>query len=154
MSVLIEVSSYLDTEMIIVVDAISKKQAFDLLIESIVKSDKINNPEEFKSNVLIREKQYTTAIGNGIAIPHARLSSISNFVIGLLICKNGIDYEIEGSEPINFLVMIAAPDKQDKDYIILLSKIVEKFKNKKFLNYLLTLENVNDIFRIIKNEDQ
>ena len=49
----------------------SKSEAIDMLIELQVKGGKIADKDEYKKGILAREKKGSTAVGEGIAIPHA-----------------------------------------------------------------------------------
>ncbi len=148
----IEVSSFISEETIVVVDAITKEAAFELMFEKMSKNDNIGDPKEFKEWIIKREKINSTSIGNGIAIPHTRLSSIKDFVIGLLICKEGIDYK-DGNDKVKLLFMIAASDKQDKNYIKLLSRLMLRLKDQKLIHQILSFNTSEEVYNIIKKAD-
>jgi mannitol/fructose-specific phosphotransferase system IIA component (Ntr-type) len=143
----IEVSDYLCMDYIIISDEIDKDQAIELLIEKMAKSPFINNYTDFRNGILKREKELNTYIGNNIAIPHTRLASIEDFVIGILICKKGIPYSSD--QKANIIFMIAASDKHDKQYIQLLSRLILRLKDNKLKEYLLNLNSESDVYNTI-----
>lgn len=145
----IEVSHYIDEKMILDTETISKEEALDILIEAMSKSDKIKDINQFRQAIFTRESLMSTGIGYGIAIPHARLKNIDDFVIGILRCKNGINYESIDDKPVRIIFMIGASDTQDKDYIRLLSKLMIRLKDKVMLGKLLEAENTKDIYNLI-----
>ena len=70
-----------------------------------------------------REKIGSTGFENGIAIPHCRLSKVSEFVVGLLVVPKGIDFGAYDGNPSTLLFFIIAPDSDRDLHIRLLSTI-------------------------------
>lgn len=145
----IEVSNYIDEEMILDIEPTSKEQALEMLIEVMRMSPKIKDINQFRQAIFSRENLMSTGIGYGLAIPHARLKSIDDFVIGILRCKEGINYESIDDKPVRIIFMIGASETQDKDYIRLLSKIMIRLKDKELLDKLLHVETSKDIYTLI-----
>ena len=145
----IEVSCYLKEEMVLDIDFMSKEQALELLIDTIGKSPLIHDVNQFRQAIFTRESLMSTGIGYGIAIPHARLKSIDDFVIGVIRCKEGIPYESIDDKPVKIIFMIGASEKQDKDYIKLLSRLMIRLKDKHIINQLLEASSSKEIYRLI-----
>ena len=148
----LKVSDYLDEKSIIDIKSNTKNQALNELLEVICRNEKITNPEEFSKSIFDREKLMSTGIGYGIAIPHVRLHSVKDFVIALGRKKEGLPYESIDDKPVKLIFMIGASDKQDKDYIKLLSRLVLRLKNENFVKKLLQAESAHDIYQLILNQ--
>ena len=72
----------------------------------------------------------STAIGCGIAVPHVRLSSVTDLVMAIGICKKPIeDFQSIDDQPVNLLFMIAAAYNQHSYYLKTISNFSVKFKN-------------------------
>lgn len=142
-------SEYLNENYIIVQNTSDKKEAFELLIDIMSKSDAVNNPQEFRNGIFQHEKELSTAVGNNCAIPHTRLNSVSQIVIGILISEQGFIYNHSETDKVNIIFMIAAPLKQDKQYIQILSKIITRIKDKSFCNYLSNLKYPHQVFNAL-----
>ncbi len=145
----IEVSNFIDEKMILDINKTSKEQALDMLIEAMSNSEKIKDIHQFRQAIFTRENLMSTGIGYGIAIPHARLKNIQDFVIGILRCKEGISYESIDDKPVKLIFMIGASESQDKDYIRLLSKIMIRLKDKELFEQILKVQNTSDIYKLI-----
>jgi len=70
-----------------------------------------------------REKLGSTGFGKGIAIPHCRLDSISDFVVGMITVPDGVDFEALDGRKVNLIVFIIAPKAEPNKHIKLLSAI-------------------------------
>ena len=88
----------------------SKSEAIDLLVELQVKSGNIADAEGYKKAILAREEKGSTAVGDGIAIPHAKSETVKAPSLAAITVKEGVDYEALDGEPSNLLFMIAAPN--------------------------------------------
>ena len=145
------ISDLMSADYIIDLKSDSKKDALKELLNVICKSDKITDKKIFEKAIFNREKLMSTGIGYEIAIPHARHSSVKDFVIALGRKKEGLEYESIDDKPVKLIFMIGASDKQDKDYIKLLSRLVLRLKNKEFVQELMKAENPESIYRLISD---
>ncbi len=150
MAKILNISDYIAPERIIKLKSTEKKEALKELINIIVTSDKITDPKIFEKEIFKREKLMSTGIGYGIAIPHIRHKSVKDFVIAVGISKQGVKYQSIDDEPVHIIFMIGASDKQDKDYIKLLSKLVLRLKDKEFKEQLINAETPQEVYQIIK----
>src|SRR5699024_12013675 len=64
----------------------------------------------FKNEIFNREKQSTTGVGDGIAIPHAKTKAVKQPAIAFGRSIDGIDYEALDGQPSHLIFMIAAPE--------------------------------------------
>ena len=87
----------------------TKNEAIDLLVDLQVKGGKIIDCEEYKKGILAREEQGSTAVGEGIAIPHAKNKGVKAPSLAAITVPQGVDYQALDDEPSNLLFMIAAP---------------------------------------------
>jgi len=150
MDKIIKISELLSEEMIIDIKSDTKNDALEELLETICKSSKITNPKVFRKAIHNREKLMSTGVGYGIAIPHARDKSVKDFVIALGRKTKGLKYESIDDKPVKLIFMIGASDKQDKDYIRLLSRLFLRLKNQEFVTRVLAAKDPVEIIDIIK----
>ena len=150
MAKILNISDYIAPERIIKLKSTEKKEALKELIKVITTSEKVTDPKIFEKEIFKREKLMSTGIGYGIAIPHIRHKSVKDFVIAVGISKQGVKYQSIDDEPVHIIFMIGASDKQDKDYIKLLSKLVLRLKDKEFKEQLINAETPQEVYQIIK----
>jgi len=149
MNNVLKVSDFISEKFIIDLSSNTKKEALQELLEVICTSDKITNEKKFKKAIFDREKLMSTGIGYEIAVPHARDRSVTDFVIALGRKKDGLEYESIDNKPVKLIIMIGASDRQDKDYIKLLSRLVLRLKNDQFVKALLNAPDTAEIYNLI-----
>jgi len=146
---ILKVSDMINEDLIIDLTSDTKQDALNELLDVICKSPLITDCKTFRKAIFDREKLMSTGIGYGIAIPHARHKSVQSFVIALGRKKSGLPYASIDDKPVQLIFMIGASDKQDKDYIRLLSRLVLRLKNQEFVDNLLTAKSAAEIYELI-----
>ncbi len=148
----IVVSDYMSVELIADLGSTDKDQALKEMVQLISKSSKIVDADAFEDAIYKREKLMSTGIGYGIAVPHAKVKGVTDFTIALGRSKDGIEYESIDDKPVHLIFMIGASDTQDKEYIRLLSRLVLRLKDQKFLKKLIKAKDSNEIYNLICNQ--
>ena len=110
--------------------------------------------QELSVEILKREELMSTAMGRGIAIPHVRLSSVTDLVMGVGISQcDIIDFQTIDDTPVRLLFMIAAAYNQHAYYLQTLSFISTKMKNIDLRNALLDAKKPIDAYNLLIKED-
>lgn len=145
----LQISDMTSSDLIIDIKSNNKKEALSELLEVISNSDKITNSKTFSKAIYAREKIMTTGIGYEVAIPHARHKSVKDFVIAIGRKKEGLNFESLDNKPVKLIFMIGASDKQDKDYVKVLSRIFLRLKNPDFMDKIIHAQNSEEIYNLI-----
>lgn len=103
--------------------------------------------------IMEREKLCSTALDAGVAIPHGKMSGISNFIIAFGRSIQGIDFESLDDKPTHLFVMILSPENSSGLHLKLLAKISKIFKIQEFRLKLMDAKTPQDIYDIIAEED-
>lgn len=112
-----------------------------------VKGGKITDRETYKQGILAREENGSTAVGEGIAIPHAKNAAVKAPSLAAMTVLDGVDYEALDDEPSNLLFMIAAPSDGGDVHLEVLSRLMdEDFRAK-----LLAAESKEAFLQAIQN---
>ena len=106
----------------------NKFGALKELTEVIASSDRVTDADAFYQAIVEREKIVSTGIGYGLAIPHAKVSCVSDFVIAVGVSSDGIEFDSFDKKPVHIIVMIGASEEQKDDYIKVLSKVTQILK--------------------------
>jgi len=137
-------------ERVVFMNYSSKREALLSLAENISTAPEITNPQELSREILKREELMSTAIGCGIAIPHVRLSSISDLVISVGISRADImDFQTLDGEPVRLLIMIAAAYNQHAYYLQTLAFFSARLKNGELRNALLASNDKKEVYAIL-----
>ena len=95
----------------------------------------------------------STAIGRGIAIPHVRLSSVTDLVMSVGICKHELlDFQTIDDNPVRILIMIAAAYNQHSYYLQTLSFFSSKLKDKEVRDSLLSCKDAMEAYKILTSD--
>ena len=134
-----------------------KQDNLEVLLQKIEKKNLVEDKNQLRKSIFEREDLMSTGIGLGIAIPHVRIKGVDDIIISILINKKGIkDYDSLDGMPVKIIIMIVAGDKQHKDYLILLSRIVKMLKKdfiRKSMVESMTEEEVIDLISENFNSD-
>ena len=87
----------------------NKEEAIDHLVNLLDQSGKLNDKEIYKESVLNREKQSTTGIGDGVAIPHGQSEGVKTAGLSAMVVKEGLDFKSLDGQPTYLFFMIGAP---------------------------------------------
>jgi len=131
----------------------SKDAAIDKLIDLMDASGKISGKEEYKKGILAREAQFSTGIGDGVAIPHAQVEAVVKPGLSSMTVPAGVDYESLDGQPAKLFFMIAAPADGGDLHLKALAKLSALLMNEDFRNKLLAAKDPEEYLSIIDDEE-
>lgn len=134
--------------------ATHKEAALQELAELLAAGIPNTTAAQLASILRERERLNSTAIGDGIAIPHGRLSGIRNVVGGFARSTRGIDFESVDRKPTHLFFVLMAPDDAAAQHLKALARISRLLKSAAFRDHLLSLTSANEIYDAIVAEDR
>jgi fructose-specific phosphotransferase system IIA component len=146
----ISLEAIIPPERVILLDATTKEEALRRLAAVVATSPDVTDGAKLLAAIHEREKIMSTGIGLGIAIPHAKIPSVRDFVVGFAKIDQGIDFNSLDGKPVHFVVMIAGPDHQQERYLQLLARITLKLKDAAVRRRLAEARTVDDILAALK----
>lgn len=126
----------------------TKSEAIDMLVDLQVKGGCIADREAYKKGILAREDKGSTAVGEGIAIPHAKSEAVKAPSLAAMTVPAGVDYEALDDEPSNLLFMIAAPNDGDV-HLEVLSRLMTILMDEDFREKLLNAKDKEEFLKVI-----
>ena len=127
----------------------SKKKVLELISDlAAVQYPTLSSQEIFES-LLAREKMGSTGIGNGIAIPHGRLSNISQPVAVLIKCEEPISFDAIDKQPVDILFALLVPADQCEQHLSTLSSMAEKLNDKLIIKQLRKTQDESELYQVI-----
>ena len=130
----------------------TKNELFSYISKKIEKNVGINS-EDIVRSILDRESHGTTGIGDGVAIPHARVSTVKDIVIYIATLKNPVEYESLDGDAVKLVFMLIVPEKENLAYLKLLSQISLICNDKAILSELVSAKSQNELINIIGSFD-
>jgi PTS system nitrogen regulatory IIA component len=122
-------SEHLTAERVIFLQGSSKKDVIEEMVDAVANGAEGVGRDEISRAMWRREGLMSTGIGNGLAVPHARLNGLSKAVMVAGISRDGVEgYDALDAEPVRIVIMIAAPQGQHEAYIRLLAEVAEVLK--------------------------
>ena len=136
--------------------ATSKEGAIEELVGLLVNAGVIDkkNKTKFVEVLMAREALGSTAIGQGIAIPHGKSENVSTLVAALGISKNGIDFDSLDGEPAHIFFLLLAPIDSAGPHLKALARISRLLKDKYFRENLKSVKDDKTILKLIAQEDK
>ena len=126
---LIDLAPYTDPGRVrFLAPGLGKASALRELAQATAAHPAVGDLHGFIAAILERERVSATGIGGGIAVPHAKLPTVSGFVITLGLAREGIDFQARDGVPVQILVMIAASNRAPDDYLKLLATVAGRLK--------------------------
>lgn len=119
------------------------------------KKNKISKDKELYEKLLQREKLGSTAIGEGVAIPHCKIKGVKNPIILLAISKKGVNfYSLDGKPSQIFFLVVSSPDNPSLNLQILaaIAHLVRKANS--LIKKVLEAKNISLILDVIRQQEE
>lgn len=130
-----------------------KSEAIDMLVGLQAKSGRIKDIEAYKKGILAREEMSSTAVGEGIAIPHAKSEAVAEPSLAAMTVPGGVDYEALDGEPSDLLFMIAAPNDGDV-HLDVLSRLMTLLMDEDFRAKLTAAKDKDEFLSAIDEAEK
>ena len=130
----------------------SKSDAIDKLVALHEKAGNLLDVNAYKDAILAREAQGSTAIGEGIAVPHAKSESVKTPGLSAITVPNGVDYEAPDGKNSDILFMIAAPLDGDL-HLEILSRLMVMLMEPEFCASLRSAKTTDEFLSIIDKKE-
>lgn len=146
----IQIKNILSPDRIVFINHSTKHDAIVQLSQVLATAPQIKNASELTAEILKREDLMSTAIGKGIAIPHVRLSSVTDLVMAVGVCRKPItDYQTIDDTQVDLLFMIAAAYNQHSLYLKTISHFCGKLKQDGLHESIVSAKDANEVFGLL-----
>ncbi|HEX7089749.1 MAG TPA: PTS sugar transporter subunit IIA [Longimicrobiales bacterium] len=104
---------YLRPELIVLdLEARNGAEVIQTLVRRMAEREAVADPAAIEKALLAREAVHTTAMGNGVAVPHATVAGLDGPVVMVAVARDGVRYGPAGLEPVRlFFVLLSPPDR-------------------------------------------
>lgn len=133
-------------------DISTKDDAINALIGLHAAAGNLKDKDAYKEAILAREAQGTTAIGEGIAVPHAKTSAVKAPALAAITVPNGVDYGAPDGKPSDLLFMIAATEDGDV-HLEILSRLMVMLMDADFAAKLKAAKTPAEFLDIINKQE-
>ena len=130
-----------------------KEEAIDKLIGLMAAGGRLNDKAGYKEGILAREALGSTAVGEGIAIPHAKVAAVKEPGLAAMVVPDGVDYEAFDGSLANLIFMIAAPEGEADVHLEALSRLSTLLMDPDFKNDLIHAESKEEFLKLIDDKE-
>jgi PTS system nitrogen regulatory IIA component len=133
-----------------------KENVLEELVDLLIEAGEIDKRCRAKmlESLMSRENLGSTAIGQGVAIPHAKTECVSKLVAAFGISKKGVDFDSLDGEPAYIFFLLAAPQDSAGPHLKALARISRLLKDKYFRDSLRNCGDDKSVIKIISQEDE
>lgn len=131
-------------------DNMTKEQAIQKMANKLYSNGYVDDPKAFAKAINKRENEISTAVGYGVAIPHAKTKTVKKATISILRNLTGIQW---GDQRVNIVFMIAAEENATEEHLKILSKVSTFLMDELFRARLITANNTQEMYNILLQED-
>lgn len=129
----------------------TKRQAIEELVNILWKADKLNNKSQALDRIMEREDLTTTALGDEVAIPHARLEVGEKPAIAIGRNPSGIDFDAPDGRAVKLIFVVLWAPEQPGLFNRLFGGLVAKLADEDFRAKLLSAAHADEIAKMLSN---
>lgn len=121
--------------------------------EMLRSRDRIRDESELVRVLLERESLGSTGIGDGVAIPHAKLHQLREMIVAFGRSDQGVEYDAMDARPVHLFFLLVTPDDRPGEHLRALARISRILKNPALREQLRQAPGREDILKLIHEED-
>ncbi len=152
-----KITDFLSTKAIITdIKSIKKEEVIKELVDALINASDIDkrNRNKLIDALMAREALGSTAIGQGVAIPHAKCDCVDKLVAAFGISRRGVDFDSLDGEPAHIFFLLVAPQDSAGPHLKALARISRLLKDKYFRDSLRNCQDDKSVIDIITQEDE
>ena len=144
-------------EEFIVVDlkALDKWDAIRQMVNFLMRTHRVEHisEEELYQSVVEREKEFSTALGHGIAIPHGRIKKGPAIQGVLAICRDGVDFGAPDGESVKLIMLIVTPEAHKDMHLKVLSSLSSMVRDEAIRSRIIAAISPEDAMEVFESEE-
>lgn len=126
----------------------TKTQVIEALLDIACRSGRVSDCELTKKDLLNHEREISTGMENGLAIPHAKSHGVEDFVIAIGVSKKKIDFESLDKKPAQVFVLTLSPIGSIDPHLRFLTEICTILKDKETMNRVVSAKTDSELYNV------
>lgn len=131
----------------------SKKRVIDKICTIAATKITEHTPYELVESITQREKLGSTGIGNGIAIPHGRLSNTTLATAVVVTTESPVGFDAIDNKPVDIFIALFVPEDSCDDHLTTLQSIAKLFSNKNIAKRVRKCTSNEELFELIQQHN-
>jgi PTS system nitrogen regulatory IIA component len=151
----VTISNLLSEDLIVPdMEATGRDEVFEKLIDRLSDDGLLDSSDEALEALRDREEILSTGIGEGLAIPHAKMDSLDEFLAAFARIPDGVDFKSLDGKPAHLVFLLLSPKGEAGRHVRVLARVSRILKNASFRERLLDAETAEDIYDLILEADE
>lgn len=146
---MIALSDYLAPERVVDLRSRTKDAALYEIVETLATAAEVRDREKLLAAILDRESAVSTGIGLGVAVPHAKIPEVSEFLVAYGRSREGIEFGSIDDRPVHHVVLIVGPPDRQPRYLQFLASVMFAFKQPDLRRDLELAATREDLWKIL-----
>jgi len=137
-------------------DCQERDESIRMLLESLVEGEQMTAglvPKVLDA-ILDRERLGSTAIGRGVAVPHARLPELERILIAFSYSEAGIEFNALDGQPVHEVFLVVAAREGADDYLDVMQHITRLVQNEDFRRFVAQAKSSQEVIDLIVEMDR
>jgi len=134
-------------------EATDKKQAIQELAQLMWNHGYVEDLQGLVDATMEREAEYSTGIGMGVGIPHAKSAVVKQPVVAFGKSNKGIEFDSFDGEPVYLVFLIAVPEKSDKEHLNILSTLSRALMHEEVRDALMRATTPEEVIRAFQSKE-
>jgi PTS system fructose-specific IIC component len=148
------ITDYLDTQSIMLdLPARSKSETLAMITTRLAENKRIDDAAEFMAGLHRREGQGCTAIGHGVAIPHARSKTLERIVVAMARLRSGVDFGAEDGVPVRLVFLLGTPEEKAGEYLKVLGRLSKLLRENGLRERILDASDPDRVLELIEKAE-
>lgn len=131
-----------------------KESVITEIISLLNNSGLLTDKERFTKDVFARENEYSTGIGMGIAIPHAKSLGVKTVCFTIIKLENEVEWISMDGKPVKLVIMLVFPDQKPSGFLKLLSTLSYNLMDDDFREGLLKAKSREEVIALFEDVKQ
>jgi mannitol/fructose-specific phosphotransferase system IIA component (Ntr-type) len=137
-------------------EAQKRDKSLHTLLDAMVEAGSLDSAvrDDALQALVNRERLGSTAIGNGIAVPHARMEQLDGIAVGIGICPDGVEFNALDGEPAHQIFLVLGPKENPSTYVEVMERITNLVQNADFRRFAMQAQSAAEVRELIEEMDK
>ena len=131
----------------------TREAALKKIVDGIAAAGIITKPQDALAKLMDRENIQSTAVGNGIAIPHCFTEEVKDLVIVVARAPAGVSFDSFDGEPTRVVFLLMGNRQEHVLHLKALARIARLIKSTQFIEKIIAAGTVEDMVRAFDEEE-
>ncbi|MBL9149683.1 MAG: PTS sugar transporter subunit IIA [Phycisphaerae bacterium] len=125
------------------------------LVDALVSAGRIAaaDRDTFVKSIIARENRGSTGFGHGVAVPHAKTSSVKQIAVAVGISRTGVEFNALDRQPVHSIFLLISPETRPEAHLDAMEAIFGNLSRDQFRRFLRQAQTVDDIVTLLDEAD-